>query len=324
MRHERRRFGRRRRRRIGVSWLLVMLLVGALLLLAGLYPERVLQAEFARQRWFAGAAERTLEVDGRRWQYLEAGSGPPLLLLHGFTGSKENWLPVIGALAEDFHVIAPDLPGWGYGAALPPPPPYGYRADAARLEMFAEALWPGRRFDLVGHSMGGGVAAVLAGDSPSKVQRLVLMDAAGVEYDNEFARAVQAGGHPFGVDDGTDLERYMQLVFVDPPWVPWPVDRALIEHRIANAPFEREVLQAISAPPTALAPEQAAPAITAPTLLLWCRNDRVVDLSAAERYRELIPHSELLLLDGCNHMPMMELPAATVQALRGFLLPTVR
>ena len=80
---------------------------------AATMPERVLDAEFARQRWLAGASVHTLRVGDHDWVYLEAGSGPLVVMLHGFTGAKENWLPVMRALAKTNRVIAPDLPGWG-------------------------------------------------------------------------------------------------------------------------------------------------------------------------------------------------------------------
>jgi abhydrolase domain-containing protein 6 len=313
-------FGRRRRRsRWRAPLWLAVLLLSAFLLAAWLRPQWFLQAEFARQRWLAGAEQRSVAIDGRRWNYLEAGSGPSLLLVHGFTGSKENWLPVIGELAREYRVLAPDLPGWGYAQADSPRPPYGYTADAARLAAFADALIGDSPFHLVGHSMGGGIAAVYAAGMPHRVERLVLMSAAGVEFDNPFARSVLAGEHPFGVRDRVSLDRFMQLVFDQPPWVPWPVDRALVLHRRANATFEREVLAAMSGGDEADAPARAAAAIRAPTLLLWCRDDRVIDMAAAAVYGAVIAQSSTVLLPDCSHMPMMEQPTATVRVLSGFL-----
>ena len=312
---------RRRRRRSrwrAPLWLALLLLAG--FLLAGwLRPDWFLAAEFARQRLLAGASERSIAVDGRDWQYLEAGEGPPLLLLHGFTGSKENWLPVFAALSAHYRVLAPDLPGWGFADGSPPAPPYGYRADADRLARFIAATVPEPRLRLVGHSMGGGVAAVYAAEQPGRVERLVLMSAAGVEFDNAFARAVVDGGHPFAVGSRDELRAFMQLVFADPPWVPWPVDRALVQHRRQRDAFEREVLAAMAAGPERSAPSRLAGGIRAPTLLLWCHDDQVVDVTASAVYAQAIPHSRRLLLDGCGHMPMMELPRATAAALLGFL-----
>lgn len=313
-------FGRRRPRAAWRAplWAALLLLAG-FLLVGWLRPQWFLAAEFARQRWLAGASEQVVTIDGRRWNYLEAGQGPPLVLLHGFTGSKEGWLPIIGELSRHHRVLAPDLPGWGYLAPDLAEPPYGYGADAARLAAFSAALLPGQRFDLVGHSMGGGIAALFAARYPDRVDRLVLMSAAGVEFDNDFARAVLAGEHPFVVRDREELDRYLGLVFDDPPWAPWPVDRALIRRRIANEAFERQVLAAISGGPEAGAPSAAATGIEADTLLLWCRQDRVIDVAAAAIYARAIPRNRSVLFDGCSHMPMMERPAETVAALREFL-----
>jgi abhydrolase domain-containing protein 6 len=314
-------FGRRQRRRSGwrLLWWPVAALLLAVLVAGWLRPQWFLAGEFARQRWLAGAELRSVEVDGQRWNYLEAGDGPPLLLLHGFTGSKENWLPVIGELSRDFRVLAPDLPGWGFLQPTPPRPPHGYSADAARLAGFADAVIGEPRFHLVGHSMGGGIAAVLAAGWPQRVERLVLMSASGVEFDNAFSRAVLAGEHPFGVHDRDSLDRFLRIVFAEPPWVPWPADRALIARRIDNDAFEREVLSAISSGPDADAPSRAAEAIRAPTLLLWCSDDQVVDVAAAEVFAAAIDDAEVDLHPACNHMPMMERPQQVADRLRGFL-----
>src|SRR4249919_1396005 len=152
-------------------------------------PERVLDAEFARQRWLAGASQHTLQVDDHRWSYIEAGHGPLIVLVHGFTGSKENWLPLMRELAKTHRVIAPDLPGWGESERQASAD-YGPTAQAARLAEFLAALKE-RPVLLVGHSMGAQIAGLLLARQPDAAQRLVLMSAAGVRYqENEFGRAV--------------------------------------------------------------------------------------------------------------------------------------
>ena len=309
-----------RRRRSRGRWLIVLLLL-ALGSFALLWwrPELALEAEFARQRWAANAVEREVEAGGHRWRYLEAGAGEPLILLHGFTGSKENWLPMMPAMGGQYRLIAPDLPGWGESERRDGED-YGFRAQAERLATFIERVLPGQRFALVGHSMGGGIAAVYAGQGPAALERLVLMDAAGVPFDNEFSRRVGAGEHPFEVIDAASLARQIDLVFLQKPWIPWPADRALIAQRRAQAAFERGVLAQIAGDEArAYAPAIAAQGISAPTLLLWCRDDRIIDRSAATEYQRRIRHAQLALLDRCNHMPMMEQPADSAQTLLDFL-----
>jgi abhydrolase domain-containing protein 6 len=294
-------------------------LLGAIALVAlALHPRLALDAEFARQRWWAGAIEQARMAAGHRIVHLEAGQGPTMVLLHGFTGSKENWLPLMRRLAPRWRVLAPDLPGWG-DSSRQPDADYGYSAQVERLAAWLPTVADGPVV-LVGHSMGGGIAALLAARHPDQVSQLVLMDAGGVRYrDNEFGQAVLAGENPFAVRDRASLARYLGTVFDAPPWVPWPADRALIARRIVDAPFEGRVLDAIGRGPEAFLPGREAARITQPTLLLWCRADRVIDVSAAAIYRDAIRGSQVRLLQGCNHMPMMERPDETVAALEDFL-----
>jgi pimeloyl-ACP methyl ester carboxylesterase len=309
----------RRRKRRGRFLLFLLLLVLLAVALLWWRPQLALEAEFARQRWLADAVEREVEVGNTRWRYLETGAGEPLLLVHGFTGSKENWLPVMGELGGQFRVIAPDLPGWGESQRLADAD-YGFRAQAERLAEFIARVAPGQPVRLVGHSMGGGIAAVYAGDAPAALDRLVLVDAAGVPFDNDFSRRVGSGEHPFEVLDSESLIRQIDLVFTRKPFLPWPADLALIAQRSAQVDFERAVLAQIAGGEAqAYAPAADALGIRAPTLLLWCREDRVVDRSAADEYQRRIRHAQLALLDGCNHMPMMELPTDTARTLLDFL-----
>ena len=308
----------KRRRRALFPGLLFGLLVGALII-AALRPHWVLEAEFSRQRWLAGASVVEREIDGQRWTYLEAGEGPLLILVHGFTGAKENWLPVMGRLSSRFRVIAPDLPGWGQSARADNED-LGFSGQAKQLDKLVLALADEQPVYLAGHSMGGGIAAVWAGTAPSRLDRLILLDAAGIPFENDFARRVRAGEHPFEVRDEVQLRNQLNMVFKTPPWIPWPASKALAEQRSAQVDFEREVLAAIAGDEQrAFAPSEAARSIQVPTLLLWCRDDQIIDASSAQAYADRIAQSAVVMLDECNHMPMMEQPEETAQVMLEFL-----
>jgi len=261
-------------------------------------------------------------VAGHRWSYAyrdaDAPDAPTVVMLHGFTGSKENWYPLAAALGGRYRVLIPDLPGWGESERKPGAV-YGFTEQAANVEAFIRALSPGKPVVLLGHSMGGGIAAVAAARYPREIAKVGLLDAAGVRFkDNAFGLDVLAGRNPFAVEDEASLKRYIDIVFHDArakPWLPWPASTALIRKRRADAGFEQDVLARIGRSEDSLLPGQEAASIRQPTLLLWCRQDAVIDASALELYAQRIPQARKVLLDGCGHMSLMERPAEVADAV---------
>jgi abhydrolase domain-containing protein 6 len=283
-----------------------------------LRPAWVLEGEFARQRLLAGAHERDVVVGDHRWRVVEAGEGPLVVLVHGFTGSKENWLPLMRRLARTHRVVAPDLPGWGDSQRIDGAD-YGPVAQAARLREFLGTL-DTRPQLLLGHSMGGQVVGLLAAREPAIAERLALMSSAGVRFaDNDFGKRVLAGENPFEVTDRATLDRYLGIVFTDPPWVPWPASAAIIRQRRADVAFEQRILDGIGRGPQALQLQGELDRIHAPVLLLWCTDDRVIDPSAAPIFAAGLADTRTTLLDQCGHMPMMAAPDATAEAIEAFL-----
>lgn len=307
--------------RRGRRWTAFAALLLAALALLAWRPQLLLSAEYARLRWLAEARQHTLNAAGHRWAYLEAGHGPTLVLVHGFTGAKEHWLPLMRALGKDFRVIAPDLPGWN-DSERQRDADYGVASQAERLSAFVQALGPDAPL-LVGHSMGGHIAGLLAATHPSQVRRLVLMSSAGVPFKaNAFAAAVEAGVNPMQVRSRAQLHQQMALVFSDPPLLPWPADLALARQRAANADFESAVLRDISSSAQRYALASRLHEVTMPVLLLWCRQDRVIDVTAIDTFAAGLSDSRSTILDRCGHMPMMERPDDVAAALRRFFART--
>ena len=167
--------------------------------------------------------------------------------------------------------------------------------------------------------MGGGIAALAAARYPRDIAKVGLFDAAGVRFkDNRFGLDVLAGRNPFAVDDEASLQRYIDIVFHVPeakPWLPWPASTGLIRKRIAEADFERGVLDRIGRSDEALLPGEEAARIRQPALLLWCKQDAVIDASALALYAQRIPQARKVLLDGCGHMSIMERPRQVADAV---------
>ena len=307
-------------------WGMALAVLGLLLVwggwVIGRSPYLLVRLEFARQRVAAGLDRGEATVDGTRWVYAmrtaDRPEAPTLVLLHGFTGSKENWYPLAKALGGRYRLLIPDLPGWGEserkpGVAL------GFVGQAEQVAAFLRAQAKGQPVVLVGHSMGGGIAAVTAARYPQLVSKVALFNAAGVRFkDNAFGLSVLAGDNPFAVHDAASLQRYIDTVFhveAAKPAIPWPASAALIDKRRADAAFEQAVLDRIGRSEETLLPGEEAARIHQPALLLWCRQDAVIDASALELYAARMPQARKVLLEGCGHMSLMERPHAVADAV---------
>lgn len=313
--------------RRAIAWSAVFaLLAGAVLLWRD--PFLLVRGEFARQRVAAGLSQGTVQAAGHRWTYAyraaDAADAPVVVMIHGFTGSKENWYPLADELGGRYRLLIPDLPGWG-ASERKPGAVYGFPEQASHVAAFIRTLSPGKPVMLLGHSMGGGIAVLAATRYPQDVAKVGLLDAAGVRFkDNQFGIDVLAGKNPFGVDDEASLQRYIDIVFHDAaakPWLPWPASTALIRKRRADAAFEQGVLDRIGRGSESLLPGEEARQIRQPTLLLWCRQDAVIDASALDLYAQRIPQARKVLLDGCGHMSLVERPREVADAVVELIEP---
>ena len=286
------------------------------------HPDHVIRAEYARQRRALGFRRRRARIAGQRWSWIERDAdragAPTVVMLHGYTGSKENWFALARALGRSFRLVAPDLPGWG-GSERRPGGDYGYAAEAANVAAFLRETADAPVL-LLGHSMGGGIAAVVAADHPRLVAAVGLFSAAGVEFaENRFGLQVLAGGNPFGVHDAASLEHYLSILFHRrdrrPP-IPWPATHAVIAHRRLEAAFEQSVLDRIGRGDDRFLPGESASRIRQPALLAWGADDQVIDPSAMAIYAAAMPQARTLLLRDCGHMSLVECAEQLADAVR--------
>ncbi|WP_242007578.1 alpha/beta fold hydrolase [Luteimonas cucumeris] len=298
-----------------------VLVIAALAILVWRDPYAIVRAEYARQRIAAGLTQRSVDAGGHRWIYAERAAdradAPTLVLLHGYTGSKENWYRLAEQFDRRYRLVIPDLPGWGQSERRPGAD-YGYAAQAENVAAFIDHISE-QPVVLVGHSMGGGIVAVVAARHPRRVSQVALLDASGVRFkDNQFGLDVLAGRNPFAVTDAAGLERYLDILFHDRdarPAIPWPASHAVISQRRADGDFEQSVLDRIGRGDERFLPYDLAADIDQPVLLLWCQQDQVIDASAMAIFAARMPQARQVLLDGCGHMSLMEQPAAVAQAV---------
>ncbi|WP_445145138.1 alpha/beta fold hydrolase [Dyella sp. Tek66A03] len=309
----------RRLKFLGFVAVLLAVVLGGSYLFA---PQWLMKAEIKRQAMSAHVEEHSIQVGDTNWVYFEGGQGPTLLLLHGFAASKEVWLKQAELLTPHFHVIAPDLPGWGESSRVDGAS-YNIDAQAARLQAFVDALHL-PRFVLVGHSMGGAIAGVYAAEHPEHVAEMALLSSFGLKTnENDLSRQVLAGKDPFVFDDRAGFERASALAFVNPPSLPGRFVDVLVRRNQADRAFFEHTLNELRDPSQYLSVQNRLDRLTMPVLGLWCHDDKIVDISALDSLRNGLKNASAIstsVLTGCNHMPILEKPEETARILTAFAL----
>ena len=304
-----------------LAWLggILVIVLGGSYLLA---PQLLLRANYMREAMTSHLEKHSVQAGDTRWVYYEGGDGPTIVLLHGFAANKEVWLPVAKLLTPHFHLIIPDLPGWGEssrnaGAS------YNVDAQAARLQTFVQALQL-QSFVLVGHSLGGAVAGVYAIQNPEHARELALVDAYGLKYqENAFTHEAMAGKDPFLFDDRAGFSRATALAFEKPLDLPGRIVDVLVKRNQQDRAFIESNFNELRDPSQYLALQNRLGQLEMPVLGLWCHDDKIVDISALDSLRSGLTHASSIstsILIGCNHMPMLEKPEQTAQILSGFAL----
>ncbi|HXP00834.1 MAG TPA: alpha/beta fold hydrolase [Luteibacter sp.] len=285
-------------------------------------PSLLLKADAARLAMSSHVEKKSIVAGDTTWSYYEGGNGPTIVLLHGFAANKETWLEMVKGLTDHFHVIIPDLPGWGESSRNENGD-YGIPAQAARLETFAAAVGA-QRFLLVGQSMGGAIAGVYADQHPERVASLVLMSSLGLTFkENDFAREVKAGKDPFIYHDRADLEAMLARIFLKPPHIPGRLEDALLARNQKDHAFIERTFNQLKEPSQAFALDPVIGKLSMPVLGVWCREDKIIDVSALDTLRGGLKNSPSIgatVLNGCNHMPMLEKPDEIARIITGFAL----
>ncbi len=258
---------------------------------------------------------------GARIRFVELGSGPAIVLLHDALASHEVWERTAVLLSESFHVIAPDLPGFG-GSEKPDPQRYAYGYDAFSESVFdlVAALGLGR-VDVCGHGMGAGVALTLAARHPAVVRKLVLVDALVHGEGASLARAARipvVGGLLWRQLVGRALFGSFVAGSTYAGAARVPEERIEGLYRHFSAPAARQAAHATLVAIGDTRPLAARmPRMNADTFVVWGRDDALSSVEHGRRLaRELRARFEVL---ECGRCPPDELPETFATTLTAFL-----
>lgn len=309
---------------IGLGFLVRALAAWCVVLCGTLWPDRAVAGERGSSAYFINVG--TDDAPLRLWVE-ERGRGKPILLIHGLGANTYTWRKLAPALARTHRVIAVDLKGFGR-SDKPFDDAYGALDQAALLKRLIA-----RRgltdLTLVGHSLGGGVALVLAYDlnrsRPGTVRRLVLLSS--IAYRQELPPSLALLQVPVVAQLGAFTLPAEVLIY-----------QALQDVYYDPAKITREQVQAYAAPlyePAARhallkTVEQIVPphlsrlvalyrTIRQPALLVWCAEDAIVPLWVGRKLARDLPNSRLAVMRGCGHAPQEEVGARTLALVRRFI-----
>ncbi|WP_165391529.1 alpha/beta fold hydrolase [Fluviicoccus keumensis] len=265
-----------------------------------------------------GMTRQHVWVLDHRLAFIEGGrtEGEPVLLLHGFGSSKENWLTLAPLIGRRYRVIAPDLPGFGE-SRFNSNVRYGLAEQAERIARFIDRHI-GEPVHLVGSSMGGGIAGVVAARHPEVLRSVTLMNAAGIPgaRPSLFEQAVASGHNaliPRTLGETTKLISLVMSRGGRLNALATPLLHAELAHRYhVNHRLFWDMLD------VDVDPAQEFARIRIPALVLWGEQDRVLDVSSAATMARVIPGATQTILPGVGHLPMIEAPFMTARALQAF------
>ncbi len=258
-----------------------------------------------------GVHSRYVQAGPHRLHYLEAGSGPPVVLIHGLaSNATRDWGRLVGPLGRHFHVLAPDLPGFG-DSERPPGADYSIpmQVEAVRSFMAAVGL---ARARVAGLSMGGWIACRLAGSHPEMVERLVAVDAAGLRPTGPNIPAEVLLPH-----DEEGVRRLAATVYYRAPVPPSFVARDILARRLREEWVVRRALLSMAAGRDWL--NGTLGRADMPVLVVWGKQDALIPVAYAAPLAAEFPHAELKVLDGCGHVPVADCPEAFDRAVVPFL-----
>lgn len=303
----------------GRLWPLATLLL--VTLLAGCSRSDIYEYFIDRERRLAGLSEQQIDVGELRISYLtndRLEGRDSLLLIHGFGGSKDNWVRMAAHLSDDYNLLIPDLAGHG-DSSTGTESDYPVEAQAATLTRFLDEL-DTASVHMAGNSMGGGITLYFASRYPERVRSISLYDPAGSDrYPAELDEQLEQGNNPLVVRESGDFRRLMDFVLEQKPFIPWPLGDVMEREAIARQDINDRIFAAIQASAEDYHPEQIMATVSVPALIVWGEQDRVLHPDNARVFEQHLPDARLVMLENVGHVPMLEVPERSAQLMREFI-----
>lgn len=288
----------------------VLLAVLVTLILAARFaPEALTAYGLMLERRISGLSTKSLHVDGFDMPYLEGGKGEVLLLIHGFGGDKDNFTRIARFLTPHYRVIIPDLPGFGEATRIDKAS-YMMADQVARIHTFITKLGIAR-LHMGGNSMGGFISAQFAAPYGHMVDSLWLLDPGGTLASHTsvmFLNYEKTGDNPLLVKRVEDFDKTVAATTHKAPFLPRFARTALGRRAVADFELHTRIMRDLADSPLL---ENTFQPMPTPALIVWGKEDQILNPAGAESFRLLFPNSKVILMDGIGHLPMAEVPQQT-------------
>ena len=244
-------------------------------------------------------------------------TGEPLLLIHGFGGNKDNFTRIADEL-EDYHLIIPDLLGFGE-SSKPMSADYRSQAQATRLHELLQAKGLASNIHIGGNSMGGAISVAYAAQYPKDVKSLWLVDSAGF-WSAGVPKSLEGAtleNNPLLINSKEDFYKMYDFVMYKPPYLPKSVKAVFAQERINNKELDAKILEQIVTDNV----EERAQIIAnynIPTLVAWGDKDQVIKPETVNVIKDIIPQAQVIMMEDIGHVPMIEAVEQTAEDYKKF------
>jgi pimeloyl-ACP methyl ester carboxylesterase len=269
------------------------------------------------------AMKKTAQLpDGVTLAYIDTGNptGPPVVLIHGYTDNARDWVPLLPYLSKRFRLILVDIRG--HGKSSKPECCYTRLDFAYDIKLLLDALSI-RRADVIGHSLGSIIAQTFAEYWPERTDRIVLVSSTGGRPPGSTA--------PPQFDFAAEIRKLKDPIDPDSPFMiawwdsPTPVNPDFIRRQrqdSATIPLNvwLAVLdQALPGATTYTDLQSTLPRLKAPTLLIWGSKDPLMEEPVRKTLRDALPGAQVKIFEGLGHNPFWEDPAGVARVINAFL-----
>lgn len=264
----------------------------------------------AAERTISGLERKVLQIDGFVVPYLQGGQGEPLVLIHGFGGSKDNFNRVAYYLTNQYTVYSIDVPGFG-ASTRDMNADYVINTQIDRVHEIIEKLGL-QKPHIGGNSMGGWISGAYAAKYPDNVASVWFLAPAGLVESRKsevIQKFEQTGEIVLTASNREEFEKIVDVVMYErPAFAPGFVVDAMAARAAADQPLHKRIYKDFKTVPSDLATALNASTYKGPGLIVWGKEDRVLHVDGAAELKTAMPGFDVILMDKVGHVPMMEQP----------------